>query len=98
MADLVTRFEFWIAMIFAMLVKLKASQRLTKTQTAMTVAVSVTGALLFTEPVYNYFGFTGDTGRYACCAIVALTCEDLARKIMGLSPQELINLWRGKAS
>lgn len=97
MVDLLQRVEFWVAMLFAVALKLKHSPQLTKSQAALTVVSAITGSLLFTEPVTHYFGFTGDSGKFACAAVVALSCEHFARMLMTVTLDQVINLWRGKA-
>lgn len=97
MVELMTRVEFWVAMLFGMAVKLRYSAQLTPMQRVLTVIVSVTGSLLFTETIYDMLGFTGENAKFACAALVALSCEELARNVMLMSPKDLLNLWRGKA-
>ena len=96
MIDLMSKIEFWIAMAFAIVVKIKSSTQLTRSQVVLTVVCAISGALVFTEPAYNYFEFTGDSAKFAVASIVALSCEHLARMVMTLTMQDILALWRGK--
>ena len=96
MIELMQKVEFWIAMIFAMIIKFRTSPKLTVLQALFTVVTAICGALLFTEPAYHWFGFTGDTGKFACCAVVALMCEHIASIMVRMTLAEFIAMWRLK--
>lgn len=90
MMDLLKRPEFWAAMLFAIIVKLRASPRLTIIGAGMTSIVAVTGALIFTEPAAEWLDLHGTAMQPAIAALVALTCEHVARLILNLTPAEVI--------
>ncbi len=95
MTELVQRIEFWVAMVFAVLIKLRASPQLTRTSAVLTTVAAVMGALIFTDPVNLWLGL-GEGFRYAVAALVALTCGHVARMLMALTVKDLLALWRGK--
>lgn len=97
MIEMMQKVEFWVAMAFAIVVKIKSSTQLTKAQAALTVVVAVSGALIFTEPVYLYLGFVSESAKFATASVVALSCEHIARMILTMTMQDIISLWRGKA-
>jgi hypothetical protein len=97
MIQLIQRVEFWIAMGFALVVKLKASSEISRLQAASTIVVAICGALVFTEPACLYFGFTSDSVKYAMAALVGLTCEHVARMLLTLTISDVVALWKGRA-
>lgn len=96
MRDLFLSFEFWVAMLFAVVMKLRASPSLTKVSAAITTLAAVSGALVFTGPAHAWLGLAGDGSKAAVAALVALTCEHVARLLMQMSIKDALDLWRGK--
>lgn len=97
MSDLLGRVEFWVAMVFAVLVKLRASPTLTRGAAVTTTISAVAGALIFTGPMTAYLGLDATTMQFAVAALVALTCEHVARLVLNLTPKDVLDLWRGKS-
>lgn len=95
MKDLLTSIEFWIAMSFASVIKIKASPRLTLIGSLITIAAAVSSALIFTLPLLDFFELTGDMYVAAVAALVALSAEHIARQVLDLKIVELIKAWRG---
>ncbi len=96
MTELAQRVEFWVAMMFAVLVKLRTSPQLTPLNAMLTTLAAISGALVFTEPVVEWLQFDSDKMRYATAAVVGLCCEHLARHIAVLTPKDLLELWRNR--
>jgi len=96
MSDLIQSIEFWVAMIAASLIKVRASPRITFWGAVITVFCAVTSALVFTMPLMDWLELTGDIHVAAVAALVALSAEHFARQILDLKLIELIRAWRGK--
>jgi hypothetical protein len=95
MRDLLFSVEFWVAMALAALIKLRASPRITAFSAFVTVLVGVLAALVLTDPVLEFLGLAGGSYTHAVAALVALSCEHIARQILELRIVELIRAWRG---
>ncbi|NCO20802.1 MAG: hypothetical protein GW905_02040 [Rhodobacterales bacterium] len=65
MTDPIWRVGFWVAMVFAVVIKLRASPTITILGAALTTVAAVAGALIFTDPVAVWLGFSGDGARFA---------------------------------
>lgn len=96
MLDLVSRVEFWVAMAFAVLIKLRASPTLTRVGAVLTTVAAVTGALVFTKPITAWMGLDAETMQFAVAALVALTCEHVARLVLNTTIADAVKMWRGK--
>lgn len=96
MSDLWASVEFWMAMLAASLIKLRASHKLTFWGSVLTIVTAVAAALVFTVPLINYLELTGDVYRNAVAALVALSAEHVARQVMDVKLSDIIRLWRGK--
>lgn len=95
MKELISSVEFWLAMAFAIVMKLKASPRITIVGAVMTTISAVTCALVFTEPVMAWLELDSAIYTYAVCALIALTGEHLAREILKITIDEAVRAWRG---
>lgn len=96
MFDLVRSVEFWVAMIFAVFVKVRASKKITVLGAAFTIATAVLSALVFTGPLLDWLDLSGETYVAAVAALVALSAEHIARQLMETRVVDLIRAWRGK--
>lgn len=95
MLDLIRNFEFWVAMTFAILIKLRASPTITVVGSVVTTIAAIAGALVFTDPVISYLEL-GTQFRVPVAALLALTSEHLARMVLNTSVADIINIWRPK--
>lgn len=96
MPDLFFRIEFWIAMVFAIIIKLRASPTITWIGAILTTVSAVSGALIFTEPLTEYLALNGEGVTFAVAALVALSCEHVARIVLNTTLADFIRMWRGK--
>lgn len=94
--ELLVSVEFWVAMVFASVIKISASPRLTIKGSIITILAAVTAALIFTAPLIDFLELSGDIYVSAIAALVALSAEHLARQIIDLDIKALIRVWRGK--
>lgn len=90
MSDLITKLEFWAAMVLVVVVKLRASPSITLLGAFMTTTAAVLSALIFTGPVLQWLAADRETYTYAVAAMVALTGEHLMRQVMSLSLKDII--------
>ena len=97
MLDLIRSFEFWVAMVAAVLLKLRASPKITPFGAIFTIATAVAAALVFTQPVVQALKITGQNYEIGIAALIALSAEHLARMILETKLADLIAAWRGKA-
>ena len=95
MHELIRSLEFWVAVALASIIKLRASPSLNFVGALSTVIVSVLAALVFTPPVLDRFGLSGEIYTAATGALVALTAEHLARQMLMANILEIIKAWRG---
>lgn len=96
MRDLFTSLEFWVAVAFAVILKLRTSENLTIWGALVTTTTGVGSALVFTHPAADYLSLDVATYSPAIAALIALTFEHLARHMLRLSPLDLLKAWRGK--
>jgi uncharacterized membrane protein YedE/YeeE len=89
------RWEFWVAMVFAVAMKLRASRKISLWVGVASVVGAVAGALIFTDPLVQYWQVPGDW-RYAAAALVALTAEHGARLLAEGRIGEFLDMLRGK--
>ena len=89
--------EFWLAAAFAAVVKVTASPRASPLATVATVFIAVAGAALFTDWAAEVVVGVHDGGpkRYAIAALVAMSCEEVAKRIVR-GKVDLLALWRGR--
>lgn len=96
MMDLIRSVEFWVAMVLAAMIKLRASPTITASGAFCTVSAAVAAALVFTQPILDRLSLDGETYAAGVAALVALTAEHLARQVLDLRLVDLIKAWRGK--
>lgn len=96
MKELLTSIEFWVAVAFATLVKLKASKNMSKWAVLTTVLTATGAALVFTKPVLHWLNLEGETYTAGVAAIVALTAEHLMRQLLELRLDDIFTNWRKK--
>lgn len=92
MRDLALSIEFWVAMAFAVVLKLRASPTITIGGAIMTTIAAVGAALIGTEPVLQWLQVDRDVYTPAVAALLALTGEHVARQIMAMNLGELMKL------
>lgn len=95
MYDMVLSVQFWVAVLLAAMLKLRASPRLTFWASVVTVIVGFLSALVFTAPVLDVLQLDGDTYVPAVAALVALSTEHLARQVLDARLIDLLKIWRG---
>lgn len=96
MWDLIRSVEFWVAMSAAVLLKLRASPKITLFGSIFTIAIAVTAALVFTHPVVYWLSIDAETYAIGISALIALSAEHLARMFLETKLADLIAAWRGK--
>lgn len=96
MKDLLTSVEFWLAMLFASAIKLRASPTISLPSALITIGAAVASALIFTAPILDWLSLDGETYAAAVAALVALTAEHLSRQVLTLRLVDLLRAWRGK--
>lgn len=89
--------EFWIAVLVAVIIKLKTSEAKSFVSALVTILVSIGAAYAFTEPLAAMLGYS----ETLLAALVTLTSESLMRWVLKLvnNPDQLkewIQVWRGK--
>lgn len=84
--------EFWVAVLVAVVVKIKSSQRLGPWQVVTTIAVAVGAAWVGSGFVAHKL----DIPEPVSAALIALTAEGLMRWVLIAleNPAEVIRLWR----
>lgn len=96
MKELALTIEFWVAVFFAVAMKLRASPSITIAGAVTTTLTAVASALVFTEPVLAWMRADPETYRTAATALVALTGEHVARQIMNMKIGDFFKLGGGK--
>lgn len=96
MLDLVYRLEFWVAMGFAILVKISLSPFLNLWRTAASIVIALTSALVATWPIIDWLKLDPDVYVHFVAALVALTSEHLSRQVLNASLTDILAAWRGK--
>lgn len=96
MRDLIHSVEFWVAMAVAILIKMRASPKITRVGRAMSAAIAVGCALVFTEPTLAYLSLESDSYTIAVAALWALTGEHIARQFLTMTLADLVAFWRGE--
>ena len=90
------RVEFWVAMMVALMLKLRASPPMSVQATAGTVVTGVGSAVLFTSPLVDVLGVDSNVFRDAVAALVFLTAEQASRAILSLTLADVVKIWKGK--
>ena len=93
--------RLWLAILGAVAVKLLLSDRMTLFRSVATSAAGIFAAWVFTDPILNLIGWEPERYRIAAAAMLALTGENLLRRILDFSKSEsmiadLIKVWRDK--
>ena len=90
---------FWIAIGFAVIVKLKSSQALSPWAILATIFMAFGAAYLFTDFALELLGedSPSDNFRHAAAALIALTSEQISRFILGITPEDVKAFIRGKS-
>lgn len=92
---------FWATAVGAAIVRIIASETLHYRRALTTFFVAVFCAWAFTDAALDILNLPPDVYKYAMCAIVAITSENLTR-ILLISTNDLeglrglISVWRGK--
>lgn len=76
---------FWLIVGGAILIKIMLSEKAGWKQIALTAITSVFGAALFTEPVLDLLKLDGEIFGYAVAGILALSGENIMRRILKYS-------------
>lgn len=93
--------RLWLAIFGAVAVKLLLSDRLTIFRSIATSSAGIFAAWVFTDPALNALGWEPDRYRVAVAAMLALTGENILRRLLDFTSSEtmladLLKLWRGK--
>lgn len=93
--------RLWLAILGAVAVKLLLSDRMTLFRSFATSTAGIFAAWVFTDPLLNALGWEPNRYRIAVAAMLALTGENLLRRVLDFSKSEsmiadLVKLWRGK--
>lgn len=93
--------RLWLAIFGAVAVKLLLSDRLTVFRSLATSSAGIFAAWVFTDPILNMLGWEPDRYRIAVAAMLALTGENILRRVLDFTSSEsmiadLLKLWRGK--
>jgi hypothetical protein len=94
-------FAFWISTIGAAIVKLFLTPFNGVLATVTSFAAAIFFAVVFTDPVLNYLNLNPDSYKIGVAAVVALTGEGIAKRILGILADQnatfsFIRLWRNK--
>lgn len=86
--------RFWLAVVGAAFFKLITSPHHTLSRAILTGAVAIYCPVLFTEPALRFLQWD-DSYKVLIAAVLTLTGEGVMRWIMNLTPEQMINLWKG---
>ena len=96
MGDLIQRVEFWVAMGFAVIVKVSSSPSINPWRAAASIFVAITSALVGTWPLVDWLQLDPEIYAPFIAALVALTSEHLSRQVLRTNLTDLLAAWRGK--
>lgn len=96
MLDLVQRLEFWVAMGFAVIVKMSSSPSISPWRAAASIVIALTSALIGTWPIIDWLQLDPEVYAPFVAALVALTSEHLARQLLRTNLTDLLAAWKGK--
>lgn len=96
MNDLITKTEFWVAMVVAAILKFKASPPMSPLGAASTIVAGVGSAVIFTPLVADWFSFNSEGSRYAIAGLVMLTAEHFSRILLSITTTDLFGVISGK--
>lgn len=93
--------RIWLAIIGAVVVKIILSDKLTVVRSTATASAGIFAAWVFTDPFLSVVGWEPDRYRIAVAAMLALTGENLLRRVLDFTSSEsmiadLFKMWRGK--
>jgi hypothetical protein len=93
--------RLWLAIIGAVAVKLVLSDKLTLARSFATSSAGIFAAWVFTDPLLNALGWEPDRYRIAVAALLALTGENILRRLLDFTNSEsmiaeILKMWRGK--
>lgn len=94
-------FGAWLAAALAVVVKLLLSPSLSLRRALGTAAAALLAAWVGTDPVCHILGWEGEQMRTLAAALLALTGENIVRRILDLSDnpaqiKALWDIWRGR--
>ncbi len=96
MLDLVYRLEFWVAMGFAVVVKVSSSPSINPWRAFFSILIAITSALVGTWPLIDWLQLDPEIYAPFIAALVALTSEHLSRQVLNTSLTDILAAWRGK--
>lgn len=80
MYDLITRLEFWVAVLFALMIKLRTSKTIKFFEVLVSTVVAITAPLIFAQFVIEYLKIPESSkGVWVVVTLCALSGEHLAR-------------------
>ena len=93
--------RLWLAIIGAVVVKIVLSDKLTLVRSFATASAGIFAAWVFTDPLLAALGWEPDRYRIAVAAMLALTGENLLRRLLDFTGSDsmisdLLKMWRGK--
>lgn len=92
---------FWLSTIGAAIVKLFLTPFNGIIATVTSFAAAIFFAVVFTDPVLNYLNLNPDSYKIGVAAVVALTGEGVAKRILGILADQnatlsLLQIWKNK--
>lgn len=95
MKDFWSSGEFWLALAVAVVIKLRWSERLHWYSALLTIFVAVGSAFVLTNPFLDWRNLDAETYGPAVGALIALTAEHAARKLLTMKIEDWLKLLRG---
>lgn len=89
-------YKFWVAISGATIFKMVTSPWTSPTKAAIKIASAIFCAWVFTDPIMDFWGWHGAGTRDAVAAALALIGENGMRWLLRVTPENLIDIWRGK--
>ena len=88
--------SFWVAILLAIIVKILTSPVQSVFRTITTMTAAIFAAWAFTDPVIHWTGAAPDVWTTPTAALLALTGENLVRKLIMWvdDPKQAFDLWK----
>lgn len=94
---------FWVSVIGASVFRILLTPWMGLWHTLVSFCAAMFFALVFTDPVLSYLNLNPENYRIGVAAVVALTGEGIAKRIIAILADQkatlsLIRLWRGQSN